>query len=75
MADIFDNLAETLIDHCKTIDNFDKISSIECNIDKEEIRCGKGKSWIEDRRDWLSAIGYSYDYIKSEKERKREGDK
>ena len=72
MKDIFDNLVEALIDHCKTIDNFGKISSIECNINKEEIRCGKGKSWIEDRRDWLSAIGYGYDYIK--KEQLKEGE-
>ena len=43
MKDIFDNLAEALIDYCKTIDNFDKVDSIECNIDKKEIRCGKGK--------------------------------
>ena len=41
MEDIFDNFVEVLIDHCKTIDVFDEISSIECNIDKEEARCGK----------------------------------
>ena len=43
MEDIFDNLVEALIDHCKTINNFDETSSIECKTNKEEIRCGKGK--------------------------------
>lgn len=66
MADIFDNLAETLTIYWKTVEDFDKVDSIECNIDKEAVRCGKGKSWIKDRRDWLSAIGYSYDYLESE---------
>ena len=43
MADIFDNLVEALIDHCKTIGNFGETSSIECKTNKEEIRCGKRK--------------------------------
>ena len=44
MADIFDNLVETLTIYWKTVEDFDEISSIECKTNKEEIRCGKRKA-------------------------------